>query len=57
MVCTPMSVVVEFSKKGNANLFLFHVRPRTRDRIQCADWTFREGREVSANDSVCFNVR
>lgn len=57
MGCIPMSVVVEFSKKGNENLLLFHVRPRTRDRIQCADGTFREEREVSANDSVCFNVR
>jgi hypothetical protein len=46
-----MSVVVEYSKRGNPDLFVVSTRRRSRERI---DGPFPvEGRELSSNTGTC----
>lgn len=52
-----MSVTVTASKEGDPKLYRTHVRPRSRERLPNPDGSFREGRELSSNDGVCFAVR
>lgn len=52
-----MSVTVVLSTDANPLLVRAHVRPRSRERIQNADGSFREGRETSGGDGFCFPVR
>jgi hypothetical protein len=52
-----MAATVEWSKKGDSDLFKISVRPRSRVRVQLSDGSFREREETSSNDSLCFEVK
>ena len=52
-----MSVVVEFSKEEDPKLFKVHVRARFRQLVALMGGGFREGPELSSNDSLCFEVK
>lgn len=56
-----LSVVIEFSKDGDPKLFKAHVRPRMRQLVALlpppgGPGGFREGSELSTNDSLCFEL-
>jgi hypothetical protein len=53
-----MSVTVKASKEGKKDLFVVHVRPRTRERIAVPPpgSGFAEGKETSSNSGTCFKV-
>ena len=54
-----MSVVVEFSKRGNHRLFVVGTRSRSRQRVQLTlppDPEFGERDERSSNTGTCFRV-
>lgn len=51
-----MSVVVQFSKEEDPNLFRVHGRFRSRERVKLPDGTFRMGTEFSSNDLFCFRL-
>ena len=48
---------LEWSKKGNSDLFRITVRPRARVRFQRSDGSFGEKGETSSTDSLCFNSK
>ena len=52
-----MAATLEWSKKGDSDLFRISVRPRSRVRVLRPDGSIREAQETSSNDSLCFEVK
>lgn len=52
-----MSVVVEFSKEGDLDLFSVGGRVRTRQRTQTSPGVFVQGSELTSNLLQCFSLK
>lgn len=52
-----ISVVVQFSKGGESNLFQVHARTRTRQRVVLSSGAAVQGTELSSNLAFCFRVK